>query len=121
MSGYWSRSLKPLPSYIPLFPDAYWAGTRQLSLEEQGAHLNLMMHAWLTPTCDLPDDDHRLARILGITAGRWRKLKPAVMDLWHLNNGRWIQNRLTRERAAIEARRLQAAAAANMRWNKASR
>lgn len=113
--------MRPHPSYLPLFPDSYWAGTRHLTLEEHGAHLNLMMHAWEQKTCSLPNDDDRLGRILGISKARWLKLKPAVMALWILEDDRWTQERLGREWAKICTRRLQQSMAASVRWNGSSR
>ena len=55
--------------YIPLFPDAHLAKTGHLTLAEQGALLRLYMHAWMVDGCCLPNDDRRLARILGVTLG----------------------------------------------------
>ena len=78
---------------IPLFGDAYLADTRHLSLEEHGAYLQLMMIAWRSTDCALPDDDVRLARMLGISAGRWAKIKIAVMAFWTLSEKGWTQKR----------------------------
>jgi uncharacterized protein YdaU (DUF1376 family) len=101
---------------IPLFGDAYIADTRHLSLEEHGAYLNLMMIAWRAEDCSLPDDDARLARMLGVTAKKWANLKPTVMDFWTLSNGRWSQKRLTKERRFVAKKSEQNAEAANARW-----
>jgi uncharacterized protein YdaU (DUF1376 family) len=90
---------------IPFFGDAYLADTRHLSLEEHGAYLQLIMIAWRIEGCCLPDDDARLARMLGTTAAKWRKLKPTVMAFWTLENGAWKQARLTKERNYVESRR----------------
>lgn len=101
---------------IPLFGDAYLADTRHLSLEEHGAYLQLIMIAWRIEGCCLPDDDARLARMLGVTAARWRKLKPVVMAFWTLENGTWKQARLTKERAFVEEKRAKNSASARARW-----
>lgn len=77
---------------MPLFGDAYLADTRHLSLEEHGAYLQLMMIAWRSSDCALPDDDTRLARMLGITAGRWAKLKGTVMAFWTLTDKGWTHS-----------------------------
>lgn len=82
---------------IPFYPDAHLAKTGHLTLAEQGAYLRLMMHAWMSGSCSLPDDDGRLARILGITLGQWKKLRCAVMAFWELQDNVWIQPRLLKE------------------------
>lgn len=102
---------------IPFFGDAYLADTRHLSLEEHGAYLQLMMIAWRIEGCCLPDDDARLARMLGITAKKWAKLKPTVMGFWTLYDGRWSQKRLTKERRFVAKKSEQNAEAANARWS----
>lgn len=103
---------------IPLFGDAYLADTRHLSLEEHGAYLQLIMIAWRIDGCCLPDDDARLARMLGVTAARWRKLKPVVMAFWTLEGGSWKQARLTKERQFVEEKRAKNKASADARWSK---
>ncbi|MDR7040513.1 uncharacterized protein YdaU (DUF1376 family) [Methylobacterium sp. BE186] len=86
---------------LPLFTDAYIADTTYLTNEEHGAYLRLLMFAWRSPECRLPDDDARLARMLGLTPKRWAALKPTVMAFWTLENGFWTQKRLAREHAFV--------------------
>lgn len=106
------------PAAIPLFGDAYMADTRHLSLEEHGAYLMLMMVAWRTDDCALPDDDKRLARMLGIGAAKWAKLKPSIMAFWTLENGQWRQSRLTKERTFVDEKRATNSSSAKARWDK---
>jgi uncharacterized protein YdaU (DUF1376 family) len=101
---------------IPFFGDAYLADTRHLSLEEHGAYLQLMMIAWRIDGCCLPNDDARLARMLGCTAAKWRKLKPTVMAFWTLENGAWTQARLSKERKFVEEKRAKNSASAKAMW-----
>jgi len=103
---------------IPLFGDAYLADTRHLSLEEHGAYLQLLMIAWRSPNCALPDDDTRIARMLGITANRWSKIRAVVMGFWTLGEHGWTQKRLSKERAFVEKKRRTNSDAANSRWKK---
>jgi uncharacterized protein YdaU (DUF1376 family) len=103
---------------IPLFGDAYMADTTHLTLEEHGAYLKLMMVAWRIDGCCLPDDDARLARILGITAGKWAKIKLAVMAFWSIENGVWIQARLSKERAFVEKKRQKNSDISSEAWAK---
>ncbi len=101
---------------IPLFGDAYLADTRHLSLEEHGAYLQLMMIAWRIDGCCLPDDDSRLSRMLGVTAAKWKKLKPVVMAFWTMEDGAWRQGRLSKERKFVEEKRAKNKASAEARW-----
>jgi Uncharacterized protein conserved in bacteria len=104
-------------SALPLFGDAYMADTMHLTLEEHGAYLRLLMLAWRAPDCCLPDDDRRLARMLGISSQRWTKIKPAVMDFWTLENGRWSQKRLKKERIYVEEKSQKNAENARAGWS----
>jgi uncharacterized protein YdaU (DUF1376 family) len=108
--------MKKAPA-LPLFGDAYLADTRHLSLEEHGAYLQLLLIAWRSPDCALPDDDVRLSRMLGITAKRWAKLKPSIMAFWTLTDAGWTQKRLLKERQYVSKKSEQNSEAANARWN----
>lgn len=101
---------------IPLFGDAYLADTHHLTLEEHGAYLKLLMIAWRMDGCALPDDDMRLAKILGVTRAKWAKLKPVVLAFWTLDNGRWFQGRLSKERSYVETRRITQSQKAHAKW-----
>ncbi|MCJ9428668.1 YdaU family protein [Kordiimonas marina] len=79
---------------LPLFTDAYLADTRHLTAEEHGAYLLLLMCAWRTRGCRLRDDDRTLARLVGVTAARWRKLRPVLMDFFTTEGGYWQQKKL---------------------------
>lgn len=101
---------------LPLFGDAYMADTMHLTLEEHGAYLRLLMLAWRTPDCTLPNDDKRLARMLGISTQRWSKIRPAVMDFWSLENGVWTQKRLKKERIYVAEKSKKNSENAKARW-----
>jgi uncharacterized protein YdaU (DUF1376 family) len=106
--------------YLPLFPDAHLAKTGHLSLSEQGALLRLYMHAWMSKSCCLPNDDRRLARILGITPARWGGMRDVVMAFWVLEDNVWIQPRLQHEWNYVREKRGKARESANKRWNRTS-
>ena len=85
---------------LPIMPvgvDRYLADTAHLTLEEQGVHFRLQIYAWRSPGCCLPDDDARLARMLGISLKRWATVRPAVMALWTLEDGAWVNDQVSRE------------------------
>jgi uncharacterized protein YdaU (DUF1376 family) len=87
---------------LPLWTDAYLGDTRHLSQAEHGAYLLLLITAWRTAGCCLPDDDGLLSRYAGCKDPRtWRRQKPVVMAFWELRGGRWYQKRLTTERRYV--------------------
>lgn len=83
---------------LPLYTDAFIADTGHLSAAQTGAYMMLLMVAWRTPQCCLPDDDARLARWARVDARTWAKMKSVVMEFWTLTDGQWTQKRLTKER-----------------------
>jgi uncharacterized protein YdaU (DUF1376 family) len=102
---------------MPYFGDAYMADTRHLTLEEHGAYHLLLLIAWRSPDCTLPDDDKRIAQMLGITPKKWAALKPSVMAFWTLTKAGWEQKRLTKERRWVEEKSRKNHDAAEARWN----
>lgn len=88
--------MSQLPT-MPVGVDRYLADTAHLTLEEQGVHFRLQIYAWRSPGCCLPDDDARLARMLGISGKRWATLKPSVMALWTRKDGTWVNDQVARE------------------------
>jgi uncharacterized protein YdaU (DUF1376 family) len=102
---------------MPYFGDAYMADTRHLTLEEHGAYHLLLLIAWRSPGCALPNDDKRLAQMLGVSVKKWAVLKPVVMAFWSLTENGWEQKRLTKERRWVEEKSLKNKDAAESRWN----
>lgn len=91
---------------LPLFTDAYLADTRHLTAAQHGAYLLLLMMAWRTPDCALPDDDTLLSRWAAMDLRGWKTNKNVIMAFWKkTKDGRWRQGRLLDERELAEARR----------------
>lgn len=89
---------------LPLWTDAYLGDTRHLTLAEHGAYLLLLMIAWRTPDCALPNDDAWLGRVIG-DPKNWPRLKHNVMAFWTLGeDGKWHQKRLHGEREFVLAK-----------------
>jgi uncharacterized protein YdaU (DUF1376 family) len=82
---------------LPLFTDAYLGDTTHLTTIEHGAYLLLLMVAWRSRGCRLPDDDKMLARYAKCTAGQWRRIRPVLIDFFDVGEGFWTQRRLTDE------------------------
>ena len=105
------------PAYLPLFPADYLADTTSLSTEEHGAFLLLMMTAWLQPDCSLPDDDRKLARICRLSTRQWKVMRETMLDFWKVENGRWVNARLTKERAYADKKSAANRENARKRWD----
>ena len=103
---------------LPLWTDAYLGDTMHLSLEEHGAYLKLLMIAWRSPDCAIPDDDKRISTMLGITTKRWRySLRPVLAPFWTIKNGKfWTQKKLNKVRQDVEKMSQRQRDKANARW-----
>ena len=106
------------PSHIPLFPDAYHRDTTHLTTEEHGAYLLLMMAAWGSDDCTLPNDEKRLAALAKMPVAKWRKIAPTILELWTIDKGRIFQKRLLKEWHYVQQTRGKRKAAADTRWGK---
>lgn len=87
---------------LPLFTDAYLADTVHLTTEEHGAYMLLLMTAWRTPDCKLPDDDSFLSRVARCSPRVWARLRPVMAQFWIIEDGWWSQKRLRKERDYVE-------------------
>lgn len=104
--------------FLPLATDAYLGDTTHLTTIEHGAYLLLLMAAWRSPDCRLPDDDRLLSRYARLTAGQWARMRPILATFWRIEGGFWMQRRLTDEWEAVRQKREKAKDAAGSRWLK---
>jgi uncharacterized protein YdaU (DUF1376 family) len=104
------------PSHIPVFPDAYLRDTTHLTTEEHGAYFLLLMAAWGSDDCTLPNDDKRLAALVKMPVAKWKKIAPTVLEFWTIDKGRISQKRLLKEWHYVQQTRGKRKAAANTRW-----
>jgi uncharacterized protein YdaU (DUF1376 family) len=103
------------PSHIPVFPDAYLRDTTHLTTEEHGAYFLLLMAAWGSADCSLPNDDKRLAALAKMPLAKWRKIAPNVLEFWTIDKGRITQKRLLKEWHWVHEKSLKAKAAVAQR------
>lgn len=86
---------------LPLWTDAYLGDTTHLTTIEHGAYLLLLVTAWRSSGCSLPDNDNLLARYARCTAGQWKRLRPILEPFFIVEKGMWRQARLIDEREAV--------------------
>lgn len=103
------------PSHIPLFPDAYLRDNYRLSLEQHGLFFIMLMEAWGTSDCSLPDDEAALARIAQISPAKFRKISGPVLAQWTREGGRIFQKRLRKEWNYVREKSEKARASVAMR------
>tara|TARA_R110000787_G_scaffold29198_1_gene79297 strand:+ start:127 stop:792 length:666 start_codon:yes stop_codon:yes gene_type:complete len=82
---------------LPLFTDAYLGDTTHLTTIEHGAYLLLLIVAWRSKGCKLPDDDKMLARYTKLSTAQWLRIKPVVLEFFTVENGYLFQGRLLDE------------------------
>jgi uncharacterized protein YdaU (DUF1376 family) len=77
--------------YLPLYVNEFLAEVGCLSIEEAGAYVRLLCHAWKQePVGTLPDNDDLLARFAGMQVAKWQECKPMVLSAFKIgNDGRW--------------------------------
>lgn len=87
------------------------ADTQHLSCEERGAYIALIAFYWQKG--GLPDDDEKLARIVGLDAMRWQCVRNAMVELFRPG---WRHKRIDEELARANEKSKKAADSANNRW-----
>ncbi|MGR9175650.1 DUF1376 domain-containing protein [Rhizobium leguminosarum] len=69
----------PLP-WMQIYVADEFADTSHLSPEEYGAHMRLRLHQWRHG--ELPTDDDRLARIVGVDREQWPPIRDALAPMF---------------------------------------
>ena len=78
--------------WMPMFWGDYLADTRHLSTLQHGAYLLLIAHYWQQR--GLPNDDHQLATITGLSVRDWLRHKPVLQKFFV---DEWRHERVDRE------------------------
>lgn len=102
--------------YMPLYVADLMADTTDLTPEEFGVYMRLLINMWRGDMCSIPNDDVVIARMVGCSTRRWRQIrgklggKLTIVQREDVNqtakNGSERGNYLTQKRSLLE-------------WNKA--
>ena len=84
---------------MPLYVADYLADTRRLSTLEHGAYMLLIMDYWRNG--GLPNDDRKLARIVGLPEAEWLDIRDNLAELFQAD---WRHKRIDEELAKSEAK-----------------
>lgn len=91
---------------------------QMMTLEQVGAYIKLLCHAWTEG--GLPNDQKRLARLVGCTPNRFKKIWEGVSPCWQERDGKLIQKRMEEVRDGLNEHRAKQAqrgrAGAKARW-----
>lgn len=97
-------------------PELWIVRTADLNLEQRGAFMTLLAHAWLSdPPCTLPVGDEDLARLSGLGT-RWRRLGGAIRAKFDVIEGRLANRDQLGEYAAVVRRAVAGRKGAEARW-----
>jgi len=102
---------------LPLWTDAYLADTTHLSLEEHGIYLMLLMLAWRSPDCAIPNNKKRILRMLRVHGNYWPKIEQILTEFWHLSDDKWKQQKLNKCRSKVDHFSETQRQRAQKRWN----
>jgi uncharacterized protein YdaU (DUF1376 family) len=91
---------------LPLYTDTFISDTIDLDATESGAYLMLLMCAWRSPDCRLPNDEVRLARFARCDGRTWRRIRDVVMGFWTTDaEGFWVNPKLSKVRESCNTSR----------------
>jgi uncharacterized protein YdaU (DUF1376 family) len=112
---------------LPVWTDAYLADTLDLTTEQHGAYLLLLMLAWRRPDCCLPNDMPWLKRAMHSACRdmHGNKFNALVLPLLARffeqdSAGNWSQKRLRKEREYLRKRSRTQRENAEKRWSKSN-
>jgi uncharacterized protein YdaU (DUF1376 family) len=82
--------------FMQLYVADYIGDTLHLTTEQHGAYLLLLMAMWRTGGT-LPNEEHKLARIVGLSPARWRRVGGDVLAFFDVTDEQITQKRLMKE------------------------
>jgi uncharacterized protein YdaU (DUF1376 family) len=105
--------------WMPLYVSDYLADTMNLSAEQHGAYLLLLMVAWKSGG-RLVNDPEQLQAISRLTPAKWKTSEAVLRAFFTVTPDHWINNRLLEElEKAVkntEARAISGTKGAAARW-----
>lgn len=94
-----ARGKRPMPLWV----DAFHRDTQHLEPDEVGAYMLILMAMWTRPSCDLPDDDRRMAKVCRVSTRLWRsRIGPVIRPFLAARDGVLISERLRKEATYVE-------------------
>lgn len=83
------------PPYMSVWVADWTADTQHLSCEQDGAYWRLIRALWRAHGV-LPNDERKLAHIVGLSVKKWRAIAPDVMAFFEVDQGGVQHEKLTK-------------------------
>jgi len=90
--------------FMPLYIADYMADTAHLTTLEHGAYLLLIMTYWQRGEA-LPDDDKKLARIVGLQGRNWKRVRAEIEPFFDFRDGKWVHQRIEKQLSVMRSQR----------------
>ncbi len=110
--------------WMPLYVGDYLMDTRDLSTEQHGVYILLLMTCWSRPDGRLPDDAKWLKSVLPSMHGHtFNRLVPDILQRYFRKDedGFWINKRLTNELQKVDKFSEKQKQNADKRWSVSSK
>lgn len=82
---------------MPMFWGDFFGKTAGMTFEAEWAYCKLLARTWQRNAVPYPDNDSQIARALGLSVTRWKRLRPEVETFFDLSGGNWRNFRLEKE------------------------
>ncbi|WP_332815964.1 YdaU family protein [Ramlibacter sp.] len=106
-------------TWMPFYPADYLRDTMDLTTEEHGAYLLLILAAWQEGGA-LDNDQEALRRITRLSKAQWDRARPRLQRFFEVAGGKWLQKRVRREwekaRANTERKSRAGTVGAKAKW-----
>lgn len=85
-------------AWMPFYIGDYLADTQHLNTQQHGAYFLLLCAAW-NRGGSLPADEEVLRVVTRLSTKEWKAHRAVLLDFFTLEDGRWLQKRLSKEMA----------------------
>lgn len=98
--------------WMPIWIGSYMADTMDLTTQQHGAYLLLLLNYW-RKRCALPDNDETLRSITKMERAEWKRHRPVLAAFFRVGGGVWLHKRVEAEMIKADKRAADASAKAS--------
>ncbi|WP_316365385.1 YdaU family protein [Candidatus Thiodiazotropha sp. CDECU1] len=99
----------------PMYPADFTIDTAYLTNEEVGAYVKLLNAAWRQDG-SISSDQKQLARLVGVSPQKWKKMSGSLQSFFTENGGKWRSDWLSAELAKAKSNSEKKSQNAKKRW-----
>ncbi|MCU7805917.1 MAG: YdaU family protein [Candidatus Thiodiazotropha sp. (ex Lucinoma borealis)] len=100
----------------PMYPADFTIDTAHLTNEEVGAYVKLLNAAWRQDG-SISSDQKQLARLVGVSPQKWKKMSESLRPLFTEKAGKWLNVWLSKELDKAKANSVKKSQNAKKRWH----